>query len=239
MKIAINIIATNKYLYFLDKLCGSISYNFEEDVEINVIVYTNMEIPLNVIDENKRINFRKRHIDHENWPYTTLRRFEYFMLESDFLLSCDYCYYIDADSLFISEMGNEIFPKSGMIGTIHPCLYSGTGTPERNPESKAFIPIEANNRYYCGGFFGGKSESFIRMSKEIRDNINDDLSRNIIAIWHDESHINRYFYDNPPELTLEPPYAAAQGFIAAIDGSKIKIIFLDKNQMGGHNFFRS
>lgn len=237
MKIAINIIATNKYLYFLDKLCGSISDNFEEDVEINVIVYTNMEIPLNVIDENKRIKFRKRHIDHENWPYTTLRRFEYFMKESDFLISCDYCYYIDADSLIISMMGKEIFPDSGIIGTIHPCLYSGPGTPERNPRSKAFIPLEANNRYYCGGFFGGKSDSFVSMSKEIMDNINDDLSNGIIAVWHDESHINKYLYENPPTVTLDHPFAVAENLTPTKEGSKI--LFLDKNLSGGHDFFRN
>jgi hypothetical protein len=237
MKIAINIIATNKYLYFLDRLCDSINNNFDEHIEVNVIVYTNMEIPLNVIEDNDRIKFRKTHIEHEDWPYTTLRRFEYFMKESDFLLTCDYCYYIDADSLIISMMGEELFPSTGMIGTIHPCLYSGPGTPERNPDSKAFIPNEANNRYYCGGFFGGKSESFIRMSKEIRDNINDDLRRNIIAVWHDESHINKYFYINPPSVTLDHPFAVAESLTPIKEGSKI--LFLDKNLSGGHDFFRN
>lgn len=237
MKIAINVIATNKYLYFLDKLCHSISNNFDEYIKISIIVYTNMEIPPSVVERNNRINFRRVHIEHEDWPYTTLKRFEYFMKDADFLLSCDYCYYIDADSMLVSKIDNDIFPESGMVGTIHPCLYNGTGTPERNPDSKAFIPHEANNRYYCGGFFGGKSDQFIKMSREIMDNINDDLSRGIIAVWHDESHINKYFYDNTPEIILDHPFAVAENLTPIKEESKI--LFLDKNVIGGHEFFRN
>jgi hypothetical protein len=237
MKIAINIIATNKYLYFLEKLLNSIYSNFDDSHDISVIVYTNKEIPESIKNGKTNVRIIKSEIEHENWPYTTLKRFEYFMSESDFLLECDYCYYIDADSTFISRVGDVIFPESGMVGTIHPCLYNGPGTPERNPASKAFIPHGSNNRYYCGGFFGGSALDFVNMSRSIRDNINDDLSRNIIAVWHDESHINKYFYKNPPAVTLEPPFAVAEGLTEIKEDSKV--LFLDKNLIGGHEFFRN
>ena len=124
-----------------------------------------------------------------------------------------------------------------MIGTIHPCLFNGPGTPDRNPNSKAYIPHGSNNRYFCGGFIGGSTEDFIRASTIIRDNINDDLSRGVVAIWHDESHINKYFFENPPAVVLDRPFAVAENLTAPEDSSRI--LFVDKATRGGHDFFRS
>jgi histo-blood group ABO system transferase len=40
----------------------------------------------------------------------------------------------------------------------------------------------------------------------ITQNILKDLNHNIIAVWHDECHVNRYFIDNPPTCILSPSY---------------------------------
>jgi len=235
-KIAINIIATNRYVSFLNKLCESIENYFPKDSEITVIVYTNIEIPSDVFN-NKIIRFIKSQIVHEPWPASTLKRFEYFLGERDTLLESDYCYYIDADSVFIDNLDDSIYPESGMVGTLHPCLYGSIGTPDRNPNSKAYIPYGANNKYYCGGFFGGKSSDFVSTAEIINSNIVDDSGRGVLAIWHDESHLNKYFYENPPAVTLEHPFAIAENLTARHDGSKV--MFLDKTATGGHDFYRS
>ena len=234
--VSINVIATNKYVNFLPDLVNSINDFLFKDSKILVIVHTNSS--LDGIDPvNKRIKIIKNEIEHEPWPYTTLKRFHYFNKAKDLIERSDYSFYIDADSLFIGEMGEDFLPESGMIGTIHPCLSSGNGTPERNPQSKAFISPSENNRYFCGGFFGGDSKSFLEMSEKVFLNIEEDLSKNIIAIWHDESHINRFFFDNPPFSILEPPFAVAESLTPRHDSSKI--LFLDKNLKGGHEFFRN
>ena len=148
----------------------------------------------------KRIRFIKNEIKHEPWPFTTLKRFEYFLSAREEIADSDYSFYVDVDSLFIKEIQTSILSGKGMIGTIHPCLFVGPGSPERNPESKACIPMGSDSRYFCGGFFGGSSKEFIETSESILSNIQDDLQRGIIAVWHDESHLNKYFYDNPPFL---------------------------------------
>ena len=44
MKIAINVVATNRYIYFLNDLCDSISSFLDtENNEVNLIVYTNVD----------------------------------------------------------------------------------------------------------------------------------------------------------------------------------------------------
>lgn len=234
--ISINVIATNKYVNFLPDLIKSIDDFLFKDSKILVIVHTNSSIE-GINPEHKRIKILKNEIEHEPWPYTTLKRFHYFNKAKSIIEKSDYSFYIDADSLFIGEIKEDFLPEIGMIGTIHPCLSIGNGTPERNPNSKAFISPSENNRYFCGGFFGGDSKSFLQMSEKIFNNIEEDLSKDIIAIWHDESHINRFFLDNSPSLILEPPFAVAESLMEKQDSSKV--LFLDKNLKGGHEFFRN
>jgi hypothetical protein len=234
--ISINVIATNKYVNFLPDLIKSIDEFIFTKSKILVIVHTNSNIE-GISPGSGRIKILKNEIVHEPWPYTTLKRFHYFNKAKSLIEKSDYSFYIDADSLFIGDIKEEFIPTGGMIGTIHPCLFSGNGTPERNPDSKAFISPSENNRYFCGGFFGGDSKSFLEASEKISSNIDDDLSKGIIAIWHDESHINRFFFDNPPSLVLEPPFAVAESLTQTMDSSKV--LFLDKNLKGGHDFFRN
>jgi hypothetical protein len=235
MKISLNIIATNKYTFFLDEICETIDRLFFPNSEVLVIIHTNVEIPIE-LEKYKRLTFHVNRIEHEEWPFTTLKRFHYFLNCSEIIIQTDYSFYVDADSLFIKELPETILPESGMIGTIHPCLFNGEGTPERNPQSRAYIPYGSGNRYFCGGFFGGKSDDFITMSVINRYNIEEDLSRGIIAIWHDESHINNFFFLNPPNVILDHPFAVAESMTHVQDASGV--LFLDKNSRGGHDFFR-
>jgi hypothetical protein len=235
MKILLNLIATNKYLSFLDIICPSIEDHFFPNEEVTVLVHTNLDLP--DLSKYSRIKFVKNEIVHEPWPFTTLKRFEYFLSARDIILDHDYSFYVDVDSLFLDEISGTLLPKEGMIGTIHPCLFNGPGTPERNPVSKACIPFGSDNRYFCGGFFGGRSGDFIKASKDIYSDIVDDLSRGVIAIWHDESHLNRYLFQNPPVVILDVPFAVAENMTTKLPESKV--LFLDKASMGGHDFFRS
>jgi histo-blood group ABO system transferase len=235
-KIVLNLIATNKYINFLDVVCPTIEKFFFLGSEITVLVHTNLDLPEG-IQNYSRIKFIKNPIEHENWPFTTLKRFHYFLSSREILNNHDYCFYVDVDSEFIKIISEEILPTSGMIGTIHPCLFNGPGTPDRNPKCLAYIPKGSNNRYFCGGFFGGSTPEFIQMSEKIKSNIDSDLSNGVIAVWHDESHLNRYFFDNPPEIVLDHPFAVAENLTHPQTGSGV--LFLDKSTRGGHDFFRT
>jgi hypothetical protein len=236
MRVSINLISTNKYVAFLDDIVSSIDQFFFKDCEVVVIVHTNMNLPES-LSKYERIKFVKNEIKHEPWPAPTLKRFHYFLSASSIIETTDYSFYIDVDSLFIKNVESNILPDKGMIGTIHPCLFNGPGTPERNPDSMAGIPYGSKNRYFCGGFFGGDSDSFVRFSKDLMVMIDTDLAKNIMAIWHDESHLNKMFYENPPSVTLEHPFAIGEG--TGIVTENTCVLFLDKNRRGGHEFFRN
>lgn len=133
-------------------------------------------------------------------------------------------YYCDADMLFVDHMDDEIL--GDLVGTIHPGFYNKYGSYEKNPLSLACIKPKEGKKYYAGGFNGGKSENFLTMCIKIKNNIDIDLSNNIIAVWHDESHLNHYFIDNPPTNELSPSYCYPESW--DIPFKKI-LLALDKN----------
>jgi histo-blood group ABO system transferase len=136
----------------------------------------------------------------------------------------DYLFYCDADMLFVDSVGDEIL--GDLVATIHPGFQGGRGTPETNPKSLAYVLPKENLIYYAGGFNGGTSKNFLKMSETIDKNIDVDMGNNFIAIWHDESHMNRYFIDNKPAITLDPSYCYPESWNLPY---KKRLLALDKN----------
>lgn len=204
MKIGLLTIATNKYTDFVNNLYSSADRYFCNNLEVVYFLFTNNK---NFIPKTKR-KFNIMPIEHEPWPMSTLKRYHFFNQYKNDLYQVDYLYYCDADMLFVSNVANEII--SDKVATIHPGFYNKTRnkfTYENRKESKAYIPENIGRRYYAGGFNGGSSKSFLKMSKTIAANVDDDLSRGIIAIWHDESHLNHYYnLVAKPTKELNPSY---------------------------------
>ena len=226
MKICILTIATNQYLQFIEKLYSDIAEKFIPGSEINCLLFTDHEI------EETSDNVRVHYIDHEPWPMPTLKRYNYFVKEKDFILEHDYCFYFDADMRIDAPVGEEVL--SDLVATQHGYQSFNdkkTMSFERRPESLACVPYgEEGETYFAGGFNGGKTTKFMEMSEVIADRVNKDLEKNVVALWHDESHMNRYMIDNPPTLALNPEYCYAEEFIGTdYPFQEPKIIALKKN----------
>jgi len=87
------------------------------------------------------------------------------------------------------------------------------------------------NIIFFGAFWGGITSEILKLCNTIRANIDKDLEKNIIAIWHDESHLNRYFIDHKPTKVLVSGFVIGEG-----DYSKYKkIIHLKKDHAGMRN----
>ena len=148
MKICILTIATNQYLQFVEKLYDDIATKFLPQHEVNCLLFTDHEI------EETSDNVRVHYIDHEPWPMPTLKRYNYFVKEEDFILDHDYCFYLDADMRIDAPVGEEILDD--LVATRHG--YQSFHSPQdqsfdRNPESLAYVaPNEKTVTYYAGGF---------------------------------------------------------------------------------------
>ena len=72
------------------------------------------------------------------------------------------------------------------------------------------------------------------MIKDIDRYIDEGFSKNIIAIWHDKSHLNKYLLGKNIKI-LGTEYGYPEGTGLPI---KPKIIILEKGRFGGHNWLR-
>merc|ERR1712093_476822 len=112
----------------------------------------------------------------------------------------------------VAQVGDEVL--SDLVATMHP--YQSFSPKEqrsydRNPKSLAYVPLyDEGEHYYAGGFNGGSTKRFLEMSEVIADRVTKELEHDIIALWHDESHMNRYLIDNPPTVSLTPSYVFAE-----------------------------
>lgn len=231
MKVCILTIATNKYIQFVERLLDNIEENFLNGHDIQCLLFTDHEVETS---DNVTVS----QIDHEPWPMPTLKRYNYFIKEKEFISQFDYCFYFDVDMGLVDKVGDEVL--GDLVATMHPyqSFYpKEQKSYDRNPNSLAYIPLgEEGENYYAGGFNGGSTEEFLKMSEVIADRVNKDLENGVVALWHDESHMNRYLIDNPPTLSLTPSYCFAEEQMGNLDYPyEPKIIALKKN----HNELRS
>ena len=230
MKIGLISIATNNYTDFIDPLYKSADMFFCPTHEVSYFLFTNKQdyVP------SCRRTVVKNIIQHEPWPHMTLKRFHIFEQYKQILSEMDYLFYCDADMLFVNSVDEEIL--NDRVVTIHPGFFNKQPklfTYDDNPNSTAYIPKGAGRRYYAGGFNGGKSNLFLQMCSQLKNNIQKDLEKNIIAKWHDESHLNHYYnMTTKPTLELTPSYCYPESWNIPFDK---KLLALDKN----HKEYRS
>lgn len=220
MKTGLLIIATNKYISFLKDLIASADKFFLKDNDVEYFIFTNHES----IDIKSDRKLNLIYVDHKEWPWMTLGRYKIFSENCDAFDGFDYLFYCDADMRFCDHVGPEIL--SDRVATQHPGYYGSRGTPETNPKSLACVHAFEMMQYFAGGFNGGSKDEYIKMSKELSSNIDKDFNNGIIAVWHDESHMNRYFASNPPTAILDPGYCYGESLRPPFHA---RLIALDKN----------
>lgn len=219
-KTGLLIIATNKYIDFLPNLIESADKFFLPNHNVEYFVFTDKE-DLN-LKSDRKITVLKT--EHKQWPWMTLGRYKIFNDNKSILKNKNYLFYCDVDMLFCDTVGDEIL--SERVATQHPAFCGGRGTPDTNPESLACVSIFEKMQYFAGGFNGGYSSEYLKMCEKLSHNIEKDKQNNVIAIWHDESHMNRYFIDNPPTKILDPGYCYGESLRPPY---KARLIALDKN----------
>jgi Glycosyltransferase family 6 len=82
----------------------------------------------------------------------------------------------------------------------------GIGSWEHSKHSTAFVPPKKRKQYVHGAIWFGEKNHFLNMCRELDINTDRDYSKNIIAKWHDESHLN-HFYATKNATVLSSRYS--------------------------------
>jgi hypothetical protein len=164
------------------------------------------------------------------WPYITLKRFEIINKAREEIKKNDWFVFIDADALPVATVTEEEFlerccgastDEVPLFGVHHPCHYmkmpphlQGTGAYETNEKSEAYFDVsELPPVYWQGCFWGGKVPSALAMIDELEARVNRDLENDVVAVWHDETQINKYFFEREFDVhTFGPEYAYPEVF---------------------------
>ncbi len=218
-KVGLCVMATGRYNLFVSPLLDSARHFFCTDCDVTYFVFTDgpvAEAPDVAHVYQKRLG----------WPFDTMNRFHTYYASRELFREkeIEYIYALDADMRFIAPVGREIF--SDVVATRHFGYTGQRGTYETNPHSRACVYPHEGTYYYAGAFYGGKLEKVINNWELLIDQVDTDLANNFIAIWHDESHLNRFFIDHPPTLMLPIEYC----FPEAWPWDNRKIVDLSKNR---------
>ena len=100
-------------------------------------------------------------------------------------------------------------------------INGGLGSWETHPNSLAYVERKLRKNYVCGGVWFGKKDAVIQLCELLGNRIKSDLSRNVIARFHDESHLNWYAVNNEvstinPEFCFEPSYPQLNQIVPTI-----------------------
>jgi hypothetical protein len=233
MNIGVLIICTGKYHIFFKDLYESCEKFFLPDHKKTYYVFTDSDVP--VAD-----NIKKIEQPFLGFPFDTMMRYKMFSENKSILEKEDYLFFLNANMLCTSLVGEEIIPTEQndyLMAVQHPG-YAGRNideyTYERNARSNFYIPYGKGKYYYQGNFNGGRSLEFLEMSQKLSALINNDLSKGITPIWHDESALNWYLLNKNP-LMASTQYATPEGWGI----QNVKIMNRDKNKFGGYTYLRT
>ena len=204
MKIAVITLATNKYKIFLHPLWKSINQYFIPHVQKDFYFFTDER--MDWFDDS----VKWFPIKHEPWPYITLKRFEFISQCLKDLTHYDYVFYIDSDIEFVDTLQNFDIRGKKYYAVCHPSVVNNLNfwPVETNSASTAYIPERHRCVYVQGCMWGAVGSSIEHMVNTMKNNVDADLKNNIIAVWHDESHLNKFIVDQRNESAVLTPSLA-------------------------------
>ena len=237
MKVAVIFIGTDKYLKFLPTWYESCEEYLIPGVDKQYFVFTDGEL------EGTPDNMSVYSQEHLSWPYITLFRFGTILKAKQELESYDWILFLDADMRVVDTVTPEdLFTSKSFIGVHHPCHYMRMpphnefpGAFETHSKSRAGITeTDDTSVYFQGCLWGGSVPDVLEMMQELQLRTQSDLEDDIIAKWHDESQMNKFFAEQRSRVhVLHPAFAFPEDFASQCQFEP-KIVHLSKDNSKYH-----
>ncbi|XP_030063606.1 histo-blood group ABO system transferase 2-like [Microcaecilia unicolor] len=210
VRIGLVIFAIKKYVVFLQLFLETAETFFMVGYKVNYYILTDRpkDVPNVTLAEGRRVVVLKIP-SHARWQDVCLNRMEIISVftKQQFIHEVDYLVSADIDMRFSDHVGVEIL--SDTFGTLHPGFYRAKRqhfTFERRPASQAYIAVDEGDFYYAAGFYGGTVDEVYKLANQCHNGIMTDKANSIEAVWHEESHLNKYFLNHKPTKILSPEY---------------------------------
>lgn len=238
--------ATGHYLDYARALAGTLEEFLFPGAHIRMLVFTDRPAEVREWPRHTRVSVIPVETEGRPWPEATLLRFKDYSLQREQLTS-DLVLFLDADMELRNVVGPELNPAEWVGGVAlvrHPGFFepphmpkrsifrrakrlaSSRGSWETREESLAFVPKDRRLVYVCGGVWLGYKDRVLDVCTKLAQRIDEDASRGVVAVWHDESHLNWWAAHHECEL-LVPEYCYSPGYPALSEFTP-RIVALDK-----------
>lgn len=144
---------------------------------------------------------------HSRWQDISMMRMRAIAdaIESQIRHHSQYVFCFDVDQVFVGRFGSEALGDS--VALLHAYYYhrpQSLYTYDRNPRSRAYM--ETGDFYYHAAVFGGSWQTVKNITETCYQTIMEDKENQVEALWHDESHLNKYLWLHKPSRVLSPEY---------------------------------
>ncbi|XP_051690361.1 histo-blood group ABO system transferase 2 isoform X2 [Oryctolagus cuniculus] len=210
LTVGLTVFAVKKYMVFLKAFLETAEQHFMVGHHVTYYVFTDRpaDVPHVLLKEGRQLVVLSVR-SYARWQDVSMHRMEMIsnFSEQRFRHEVDYLVCSDVDMKFWDHVGVEIL--SPLFGTLHPAFYTANRkafTYERRRRSQAYIPWDEGDFYYIGAFFGGSVAEVQQLTSACHQAMMVDKAKGIEAVWHDESHLNKYLLHHKPTKVLSPEY---------------------------------
>lgn len=209
LTIAATVFAVGKYVMFLKDFLETAEQFFFVGFKVHIYVLTDRpnEVPRLKMAAGRKVLVHSIP-GSQRWQEISARRMEMVnVLLKQVRNQTDFVFCLDVDSRFHGPWGPESL--SGLVSVVHPGYYGDLRFRfpyERRPQSRAYMAPSDGDFYYCGGAFGGSVDQVLVLAQTCSSAYRQDEREGIEAAWQEESHLNRYFWENKPTKVLSPEY---------------------------------
>jgi len=238
MRVAILYICTGKYDIFWKGFYESCEKFFLKNSSKEYFVFTDAA---RIFDEENNSNIHKIYTEKLGWPFDTLKRFHLFSTINHELSKFDYIFFFNANAEILRPIEPDDFlpdSQEKLVAVKHPGYYNVNPYKftyeSKQKSSSAYIPRGKGKHYFAGGINGGIAKDYLELISTLKNNIDEDLKKNIIAVWHDESHLNHYLLNKNPKI-LSPSFIFPEDWNLPFE---VVILIRNKEKHGGHDVLR-
>ena len=183
-------------------------------------VFTRHDIHLFVFTDNEALysgedNIHTRPQGRDVGSFDSLGRHFLFLEHIDWFSGVDYLFSVNAYASFVgvmdeSALGERVASLNAWYFGLprREYTYEARLTSAGTPLSKAYVSKSEGLCYFASGMFGGTVDGVRTILESVVRQARSDLSSRPprIALWQDESYINRAFIDLPPTVVLAPVF---------------------------------
>ncbi|XP_067873563.1 N-acetyllactosaminide alpha-1,3-galactosyltransferase-like isoform X7 [Heterodontus francisci] len=146
---------------------------------------------------------------HKRWQDISMFRMKTIskLIDDHIRHEANYVFCFDVDQRFEGRFGTETLSES--VALLHAWFYRRPKflySYDLNPHSAAYMGTTAGDFYYHAAVFGGTWQCVKNLTETCHRGIMQDKQNNVEALWHDESHLNKYFWLHKPTKVLSPEY---------------------------------